>query len=255
MFGELDITVILFLIALGLFAAFIDSVVGGGGLIMLPGLLFLGVPPTTALATNKFAGSVGSFTSTVMFYRSGKINLKEVGKWFPLTFFGSILGAYIVTLIDPNFLKPIMLILLAAVLIFTVMKKDWGNNNTAKALSAGKFALFLGIIFLIGFYDGFLGPGTGSFLIFAFLLIGYDFVKAAGSAKLLNFGSNIGALLLFLFLGHVNFFYGIILAVAQIIGSIIGSRFAIRKGTGYIRALFIMVTLVLLLKNTYDYFS
>ena len=251
---DIDPSVILFLFALGLFAAFIDSVVGGGGLIMLPGLLFLGVPPTTALATNKFAGSVGSFTSTVMFYRSGKINLKEVGKWFPLTFFGSILGAYIVTLIDPNFLKPIMLILLAAVLIFTVMKKDWGNNYTEKVLSVGKFALFLGLIFLIGFYDGFLGPGTGSFLIFAFLLIGYDFVKAAGSAKLLNFGSNIGALLLFLFLGHVNFMYGIILAVAQIFGSIIGSRFAIRKGTGYIRALFIIVTLVLLLKNTYDYF-
>ena len=254
MLGELDLTVILFLIVLGLFAAFIDSVVGGGGLIMLPGLLFLGVPPTTALATNKFAGSVGSFTSTVMFYRSGKINLKEVGKWFPLTFFGSILGAYIVTLIDPNFLKPIMLILLAAVLIFTIMKKDWGSNNTVKILSVGKFALFLCLIFLIGFYDGFLGPGTGSFLIFAFLLIGYDFVKAAGSAKLLNFGSNIGALLLFLLLGHVNFIYGIILALAQIIGSIIGSKLAIHKGTGYIRALFIVVTLILLLKNTYDYF-
>ena len=113
----------------------------------------------------------------------------------------------------------------------------------------------MGLIFFIGFYDGFLGPGTGSFLIFAFLLIGYDFVKAAGSAKLLNFGSNIGALLLFLILGHVNFMYGIILAIAQIIGSIIGSKFAIRRGTGYIRALFIIVTLVLLLKNTYDYFA
>ena len=255
MFLDIDPSVILFLFALGLFAAFIDSVVGGGGLIMLPGLLFLGVPPTNALATNKFAGSVGSFTSTVMFYRSGKINLKEVGKWFPLTFFGSIVGAYIVTLLDPNFLKPIMLLLLTFVLIFTVLKKDWGTNNTVKALSIGKYVLFVGLIFFIGFYDGFLGPGTGSFLIFAFLLIGYDFVKAAGSAKLLNFGSNIGALLLFLILGHVNFMYGIILAIAQIIGSIIGSKFAIRRGTGYIRALFIIVTLVLLLKNTYDYFA
>ena len=137
MFFDIDPSIILFLFALGLFAAFIDSVVGGGGLIMLPGLLFLGVPPTNALATNKFAGSVGSFTSTVMFYRSGKINLKEVGKWFPLTFFGSIVGAYIVTLLDPNFLKPIMLLLLTFVLLFTVMKKDWGTNNTAKALSIG----------------------------------------------------------------------------------------------------------------------
>lgn len=254
MFLNIDPSVLLFLFVLGVFAAFIDSVVGGGGLIMLPGLLFLGVPPTNALATNKFAGSVGSFTSTVMFYRSGKINLQQVGKWFPLTFFGSIVGAYIVTLLDPNFLKPIMLILLAAVLIFTIFKKDWGNQSTEKVLSIKKYALFVVLIFLIGFYDGFLGPGTGSFLIFAFLLIGYDFVKAAGSAKLLNFGSNIGALLLFLVLGHVNFLYGIILAIAQIIGSIIGSKFAIRKGTGYIRALFIIVTLVLLLKNTYDYF-
>lgn len=252
---ELDIQIVLILISLGFFAAFVDSVVGGGGLIMLPGLLSLGVPPAMALGTNKLAGSFGSFTSSIMFTRSGHIELKKVGKLFPLTLFGSMLGAWIVHLIDPNLLKPLMLIMLAAVLIYTIKKKEWGSISAVKQLSTIHFILFIVAITFIGFYDGFLGPGTGSFLIFAFLIVGYDFVKAAGNAKLLNFGSNIGGLIMFIYLGQVIFTYGLILAMAQIIGSIVGSRFAIKRGAGYVRLLFIIVTVVLLIKNTYDYFA
>ena len=253
--GELDLSIILILICLGFLAAFIDSVVGGGGLIMLPGLLSLGVPPAMALGTNKLAGSFGSLTSTIMFTRSGHVDLKKIGKLFPLTFFGAMLGAYIVYLIDPELLKPLMLIMLAGVLIYTLKKKDWNSIEAPKALSKKRFITFAMLITFIGFYDGFLGPGTGSFLIFAFLLIGFDFVKAAGNAKLLNFGSNIGALAMFIVLGQVNYTYGLILAAAQIVGSIVGSRFAIKRGAGYVRMLFIIVTVVLLIKNTYDYFS
>lgn len=255
MFLDLDPSIIIFLLCLGFFAAFIDSVVGGGGLIMLPGLLFLGVPPTTALATNKLAGSIGSFTSTIMFLRSGNIEFKKLSKVFPLVVIGSILGAWTVHLIDPELLKPLMLFMLALVLVYTLMKKDFGSISTVKSLSKGKMILFICALTLIGFYDGFLGPGTGSFFIFAFLLIGFDFVRAAGNAKLLNFGSNIGALLLFIILGYVNYTYGLILGVAQILGSIVGSRFAMQKGTTYVRYLFIVVTVLLLSKNTYDYFN
>lgn len=195
----LDPSMLALLVGFGFCAAFIDSVVGGGGLIALPALLFTGLSPSAAVATNKLAGTMGSFTSTFVFYRSGKLDLSSIYKMFPLTFFGSMLGAYTVHLMDPDVLKPLMLIMLAAVGIYTVTKKDWGKIMAYKKLSVRRLILFTALIFLIGFYDGFLGPGTGSFLMFAYLMIGFDFLKAAGNAKFLNFGSNISALLMFIF--------------------------------------------------------
>lgn len=251
---ELDPQLIIILICFGFLAAFIDSVVGGGGLISLPALLFTGMSPSAAVATNKLAGTMGSLTSTISFYRSGKLDIKSVIKFFPLTFFGAMVGAWIVHLLDPNLLKPLMLFMLAAVAVFTIFKKDWGSISAVKKLSKTKFISFLVVITLIGFYDGFLGPGTGTFLIFAFLIVGYDFLKAAGNAKLLNFGSNIGALLMFISLGQIHYAVGFIMGAAQIAGAIVGSQFAIRRGGGYVRILFIIVTVALLLKNAYDYF-
>jgi uncharacterized membrane protein YfcA len=248
-----DPSLLAILIVFGFLAAFVDSVVGGGGLITLPALLFTGLSPAAAVATNKLAGSMGSFTSTLMFYRSGKLDIKSASKLFPLTFIGSMIGAWTVHLINPEVLKPLMLVMLAAVAVYTIFKKNWGSVASAKKLSKRHFLFFTVTIFVIGFYDGFLGPGTGSFLIFAFLIIGFDFLKAAGNAKLLNFGSNIGALLMFISLGHVNYAYGIIMGLAQLAGAVCGSRFAIRRGSGYVRALFIAVTCLLLAKNVYDY--
>ncbi|WP_110926537.1 TSUP family transporter [Bacillus massiliglaciei] len=252
---QLDPSLIAILIIFGFLAAFVDSVVGGGGLIALPVLLFAGLSPAGAVATNKLAGTVGSLTSTYMFYRSGKLDIKSVLKFFPLTFIGAILGAWTVHLMNPELLKPIMLLMLAAVAIYTICKKDWGSISTPKKLSVRHFLLFIMAIFAIGFYDGFLGPGTGSFLIFAFLLVGFDFLKAAGNAKLLNFGSNIAALLMFMALGQVHYAYGLIMGAAQLAGAVCGSQFAIRRGTGYVRAMFIAVTILLLAKNVYDYLT
>jgi uncharacterized membrane protein YfcA len=250
---HLDSSLLLILICFGFLASFIDSVVGGGGLITLPALLFTGLNPAAAVATNKLAATIGSLTSTFMFYRSGKLDLKSVFRFFPLSFVGSLLGAYTVHLLNPELLKPLMLIMLGAVAIFTIFKKDWGSISTPKKLSNYHFIIFLVTIFAIGFYDGFIGPGTGSFLIFSFLLIGYDFLKAAGNAKFLNFSSNIAGLIMFMFLGQVNYTYGIIMGIAQIAGAICGSKFAIKKGSGYVRALFITVTCLLLIKNIYDF--
>ncbi len=249
----MDLSTLFILIAFGFFASFIDSVVGGGGLISLPALLFSGLNPATAVATNKLASTMGSLTSNIMFYRSGNINIKTGIKLFPLSVIGSILGAWTVHWINPNVLKPLMLVMLGGIAIYTILKKDWGSVSTPKKLSISHFIIFTLLIFAIGFYDGFLGPGTGSFLIFTFLLIGYDFLKAAGNAKFLNLGSNMGALLMFIYLGQVNFTFGIIMGLAQIAGGVIGSKFAIKKGTGYIRALFITVSFLLLAKNIYDY--
>ena len=251
---ELDPQLVIILMCFGFLAAFIDSVVGGGGLISLPTLLFTGLSPSAAVATNKLASTMGALTSTITFYRSGKLDMKSVAKFFPLTFICSMIGAWIVHLMDPALLKPLMLIMLAAVAVYTIFKKDWGSISAVKKLSKAKFLFFLFIIGFIGLYDGFLGPGTGSFLIFAFLMVGYDFLKAAGNAKLLNFGSNIGALLMFLCLGQINFTYGLIMGVSQILGAMVGSNFAIKRGSGFVRVLFIFVTVSLLAKNSYDYF-
>ena len=253
--AELDPSIISILLIFGFLAAFIDSVVGGGGLIALPALLFTGLPPSAAIATNKLAGTIGSFTSTVIFYRSGQISIRSLAKLFPIVVIGAAIGAYAVTLMDPNLLKPLMLVMLALVAIYTIFKKHWGNISTYQALSAKKLVLFILLIFSIGFYDGFLGPGTGSFLLFAFLLIGFDFLKAAGNAKFLNFGSNIAALIMFMYLGQVHYMYGLIMGGSQIAGAFVGSRFAIKRGSGYVRGLFITVTILLLAKNIWDYFG
>ncbi|MDN4495159.1 TSUP family transporter [Ureibacillus aquaedulcis] len=255
MFIDLDPSLIVTLFIFGFLAAFIDSVVGGGGLIALPALMFTGLSPSAAVATNKLAGTMGSLTSTITFYRSGNIDLKSIAKIFPFVFIASMLGAWVVHLLDPSLLKPLMLVMLAAVAVYTVFKKDWGSISTYKKLTTKKYIGFLLLVSAIGFYDGFLGPGTGSFLMFAFLMIGFDFLKSAGNAKFLNFASNIGALVMFLFLGQINFAYGLIMGAAQIIGAICGSKFAIKQGSGYVRVLFIVVTVLLLTKNTYDYFT
>ncbi len=254
MFIDIDIQLLLILILFGFLAAFIDSVVGGGGLIGLPALLFAGLSPAAAVATNKLAGTMGSLTSVITFYRSGNLDISSVKKLFPIVFVGSLLGAYAVHLMDPTVMKPLMLIMLVIVLIYTLLKKDWGTISTYEKLTKKRYAIFCIVVFFIGAYDGFLGPGTGSFFIFAFLMIGYDFLKAATSARFLNFGSNIAALLLFASFGQINYVYGLAMGIAQVFGAIVGTKFAIKHGSGYVRILFIIVTIALLSKNTYDYF-
>ncbi|WP_415782914.1 sulfite exporter TauE/SafE family protein [Bacillus manliponensis] len=250
---ELSLNTLLFLVMAGFLAAFIDSVVGGGGLISFPALLFTGLPPSTALATNKLASTMGSFTSTVAFIRSGNVNFRLVTKLFPLTIIGSLIGAYIVKHISPEILKPLVLVLLVAVAIYTIFKKDWGKDAKYKGMNWKRGIIFAVLIFAIGFYDGFFGAGTGSFLLFSFLLVGFDFLQSAGNAKVLNFGSNIAALGMFLYLDAVNFAYGIPMGIAMIFGALAGSNFAIKKGVSYVRGLFIAVTLILICKNVFDY--
>jgi uncharacterized membrane protein YfcA len=241
-----------FLIVVGFLASFVDSVVGGGGLIALPALLFAGLPPVYALGTNKLAGTMSSLTSTVSFLKSGKINFQLVKYLFPLSLIGAVLGTYTVRLIPSSFMKPMVIILLIGVTIYTLIKKDWGAISSYKGVNKKTAFLSALIAFAIGFYDGFFGPGTGSFLIFAFLMLGFDFVTAAGNAKALNFGSNIASLITFILFGTVNFRYGIPMGIAMIAGAIVGSRVAIRKGAGYIRPLFIGVTVLLIGKQLWD---
>ncbi|MBP2653742.1 MAG: hypothetical protein H6Q73_1311 [Firmicutes bacterium] len=252
LFSIPDMNMLLFLLISSFIAAFIDSVVGGGGLISLPALLATGMPPNFALGTNKMASAMGSLTSTLSFLRAGKINFHLVKYLFPIDFIGSILGVYAVQQIPTSFLKPLVVLMLALVTIYTFCKKDWGARSTYSSITK-RVALLSGLAtFILGFYDGFFGPGTGSFLIFSFLLIGFDFIVAAGNAKALNFASNIAAVLSFGYLGTINYAYGIPMGIAMIIGAMAGSRMAITKGTAYVRPLFITISVTLIGKQLWD---
>ncbi len=244
--------IIVLLIICGFLAGLIDSVVGGGGLISIPALLAAGIPVPLLLGSNKLAGTLCSLTSTASFLRSGKIDFRAVGRLIPLSVIGAVGGALTVRQVPSEFLKPLVIVMLIAITLYTLFKKSWGDVSTYSGDSRRTRYIGMLAAFVIGFYDGFFGPGTGSFLIFAFLLMGFEFVTAAGNAKVLNFASNISGLLTFIFVGSVSFVYGLMIGIPMIIGALVGSKLAIRKGAAYIRPLFITVTLVLIGKQIWD---
>ncbi|MER2191703.1 MAG: TSUP family transporter [Solibacillus sp.] len=250
---ELDVIAIVTLVLFGLLAGFLNAIVGGGGLISLPALLMVGMPPAAAIATNKLAGSLGNFTSMMTFLRAGKINTKMLLPIIPFVFISSVCGALTVSAISPSILRPLVIVMLTVVFLYTVFNKGFGQAKTAVYATGKKKWLGLGLMVIIGFYDGFFGPGTGSFIIFVLLFMGFGFLEASASSKLLNFTSNIAALLTYLLLGMVNFTYGLILGVAMVIGAYTGSKVAMAKGLSFIRLLFIVMTFVLIIKNSYDY--
>ncbi|WP_426451436.1 sulfite exporter TauE/SafE family protein [Paenibacillus sp. S-38] len=243
---------LLFLIAAGFVASFIDSVVGGGGLISVPALMLTGLPPSMVLGTNKLGGTLSSLTSTASFLASGKVSGRLVLLLFPLSFAGSALGTYAVHLVPSSFMRPLVVVMLIAVLVYTLFKKNW--DGTGQQLQwTGLRRIVIGLVALvIGFYDGFFGPGTGSFLLFVFLLFGYDFVGASANAKVLNFASNVASLGAFFLLDSVHLGYGIPMGLAMIAGALVGSQLAIRKGSTYVKPLFIIVTGILIGKQLWD---
>lgn len=246
---HLTIEIILFLFFSGFVASFIDSTVGGGGLVSLPALLFCGLPPAIALGTNKVAGTVSSLTSTLSYLKSGKINVKLVKYLLPLSLLASIGGAYAVHNLPTSFLTPLVIILLILVTIYTIFKRDLGTTSTYRGVTKRIGVAAVGIAVIFGFYDGFFGPGTGSFLIFAFILIGFDFVQSSGNAKALNLASNFGALGTFISLHAINYDFGLIMSVGMVVGAIAGSQMAIRRGVTYVKPIFICVTVAMIGKQ------
>ena len=240
----LDYVDFIFLAIGGFFAAFINAIVGGGGLISLPILLFLGIPIHSVLGTNKLAASSSSLTAASYFIKHKKVNLKLLKWLIPFTLLGAILGVKSVIALNEKILYYIVPIVMVFFAIYTFFSKTLGLNNNYKPNSLN---LFIGILmaFLLGFYDGFLGPGTGTFLIFGFIKIfRLDFVMASGNAKVLNFVSNIVSLIMFAINGKIYFIYGIFMAVFMAIGGIVGSKVAINKGAHFIKYIFVIVALL-----------
>ena len=245
----------LFLICtLGFLAATVDAIAGGGGLISLPALLMVGVPPHLALGTNKFAASLASLNSSVTFARSGKVNFSLVKWQIPFTLLGAFLGAWAVLRVSSAFLNKAVLVLILVVGLYTLLHKNLGMENQFTGLTLRKIVIGCLFAFALGFYDGFFGPGTGSFLIFSFIaLYGFDFVVASANSKVLNFTSNIASLLLFAWYGQILFIYGIPMALFMILGSYVGTKLAIKQGAQLVKPIFIIMSLLVAAKLIYQY--
>jgi uncharacterized protein len=250
---EINLVNVIFLCFAGFAAATVDAIAGGGGLISLPAILAAGVPPHFALGTNKFASSFGAFTSAYTFTRLGKVFVPLMKYTVPCTLVGSALGVLTALKIDQRFLQIIILVLIFATAIYTIMKKDFGSED--KFIELTRKSIIQGCIFAfgLGFYDGFFGPGTGSFLIFLFISVyGFDFTIAAGNSKVLNFVSNITSLVMFALNGKILYLVGIPMALSMIVGARVGSKIAIKNGAKVIKPIFVTIALVLTLKLLYS---
>jgi uncharacterized membrane protein YfcA len=246
------ITIILLCIA-GFAAAFVDSIAGGGGLISLPAFMAAGIPMHFALGTNKFSATAAACTSSIKYARSGKVNFKFLRYLLPFTFIGAALGVKAALMLDSKYLRPLVLVLVLAVGIYSLFSKTIGQEDKFKELT--KKNIFLGIIlaFVIGFYDGFFGPGTGTFLIFGLISIfGFNFINAGGNARVMNFVSNLTALVLFALQGKIDYLYGIPVAIAMIFGARLGTIFALKKGSKFIKPIFITMSLAVACKLLFD---
>ena len=201
----LDFATMAIMAGMGFVAAFIDSVVGGGGLISVPAFMWAGLPMLNVLATNKFASTMGAAAGFLTYLRSGTLDKKILRVIFPLAFVGSIFGVLTVRQIPPDFLRPLVVVMLIVIAIYSVAKKNWGSDKSAVRVSHKKYLFALAAIFALGFYDGFFGPGPGSFMLFLFLMTGYGFLGAAANARAANFASNLAATFLFTGLGLVDY--------------------------------------------------
>lgn len=246
----LDIYAILFLLA-GI-AGFIDAIAGGGGLITIPALLAAGLPPAAALATNKLQASGGSFSASLYFVRKKAVDLRTVWKMIIGTFSGAMIGTIAVQLIDASVIKSLLPILVLVVGLYFLFSPKLGEKDCHQRLSFTAFAL--AAAFPIGFYDGFFGPGTGSFLCVAFVtLLGFNLAKATAHAKILNFTSNFTSLVFFILGGEVYWMLGFVMMIGGFLGARLGAKMVLTKGQKLIRPMVVIMAFIMTAKMMYDY--
>ena len=251
MFHDLTIATALFLLAASFFAGFIDSIAGGGGLIQLPALL-IGLPKSETaevLGTNKLSSIFGTSTAAALYRKQIKPDPKVLIAMGLPAFLGSAGGAVLASKIPTSSMRPMVLVLLIIVAIYTWFKPDLGKFENLRHLPKRRvqIAAIAGVV--IGFYDGIFGPGTGSFLMLILVAsLGYAFITASAIAKVVNVATNVGAIMVFGINGAVIWQIGIILGVANISGAIIGARLAIKGGSTLVRKVFLFVTVALIVK-------
>tara|TARA_R100001126_G_C4870016_1_gene172456 strand:+ start:489 stop:1364 length:876 start_codon:yes stop_codon:yes gene_type:complete len=248
----LDLLVILFAVAT--LAGFVDAIAGGGGLITIPALLWAGVTPAQALATNKLQGSFGSFSASLNFIRKGHVDPRDMVLAIVLTFAGSALGTVLVQMLDPGILMTILPGLLILIALYFLFSPRVGDIDAHQMIGKATFAFTAG--FGIGFYDGFFGPGTGSFFSIAFVaLLGFNMTKATAHTKVLNFTSNFASLVMFIAGGEVVWIVGGVMAVGALIGAQIGSHMVMKVGARLVRPLLVVTSIAISIKLIFDQYG
>jgi uncharacterized membrane protein YfcA len=248
---------LIFVTCASLLAGFVDSIVGGGGLILVPALFaaFPTTHPATLFGINKGASICGTAVATVQYAKRVDMRWAALLPAALAGFAGSFAGAWLVTEISPQFLRKVLPVVLLGVLVYTLAKKELGRHHAPRFSGRTETLAACCIGLVLGFYDGFFGPGTGSFFVFLFVRwLGYDFLNASASAKLLNTATNLAALLLFAYKGHVWWHFALTMAIANVLGSLLGTHMALKHGAAFVRVVFIFVVSALILKTGYDAF-
>lgn len=232
------------LLTVGIAAGLVDSVAGGGGLIALPVLLSLGFPPPLALGTNKLQASFGSSSAAWHYGQSGLFDLRSYAVGIAATLMGAIVGAVAVQQLDPRVLQVFVPWSLAAVVVYFALRPNAGQGDHPPRVNQTVFFVIVGLV--LGFYDGFLGPGTGSFWTMLMIaLLGFNFLKATAVTKVMNATSNLASLVIFLHHGSVEFVAGLVMGTGQLIGARLGTRVAIAHGARFIRPVFLVMVVLL----------
>ncbi|RWK00728.1 hypothetical protein EN836_11945 [Mesorhizobium sp. M1C.F.Ca.ET.193.01.1.1] len=248
---DLTLQTVLMLTAAAFAAGFVDSIAGGGGLITIPALLLAGFSPVAALGTNKLQGMFGSGSATIHYAANGQVDLRRQLPSAFLALIGGAIGALLATVVPGDFLRALLPVLLIAIALYFALKPNMNDVDRAERLSPLLFSLT--IVPAVGLYDGLFGPGTGSFLMLAFVgLAGYGVLKATAHTKLLNFASNIGGFVIFAAVGVIDWKIGLMMGVAQFLGARLGASLAIRIGAKLIKPLLVVVCLALAVKLLAD---
>jgi uncharacterized membrane protein YfcA len=239
------------LFAAAFLAGFIDSIAGGGGMITIPAMLIAGIPPLETLGTNKLQSLFGSGSASLAYARHGHVNLRKQLPMAVISALGAALGAILATVVPGDVLKAVLPFLLVAIALYFAVKPSLSDADKAQRMTPFLFSLTL--VPAIGFYDGVFGPGTGSFFMLSFIaLAGFGVLKATAHTKFLNFGSNIGALVVFLFYGAVLWKVGLLMGAGQFAGAQVGSRFAMKNGANIIKPLLVVTCIALAIRLLAD---
>jgi uncharacterized membrane protein YfcA len=249
------VTDVLVLCVFAFCGGLVDAVAGGGGLILVPALfaVYSSAPPALLLGTNKLSSIAGTAIATLRYAWSVPIRWRTILPAALVACGGGLAGAKAVSLIEPGVLRPLILVMLGAVAIYTLTRRNFGSKPGRRVRLEIEGPGVAALAAVVGFYDGFFGPGAGSFLLFGLVrLFGYDFLGAAAATKVLNLATNFGALMLFVATDNVLYAVGLPMAASSIVGGMLGAQLAVRQGSRFIRRMFVLVVVALIAKLAFD---
>lgn len=253
----METTVLVLLCIAAFIAGFVDAIVGGGGLIQTPmGLILMpNLPVSTVIGSLKIPSFSGTLFAAIQYLKKVEMNWKLLIIMMALAVPSAFAGSTLLTYVSNDFMKPLLLVVLSLLVIYTYAKKNFGQHSDKSHSAKQQLIYAILISFFIGFYDGFIGPGTGSFLVLAFItLLGFDFLQASANAKMVNLATNFGSIVLFIIKGKIIWMVAIPMAFCNALGGFIGAKLAISRGNKFIRIFFLIVVIGTILRFAYDVF-